>query len=67
LCQDSVLSAFFYNLVAPGDREVALFGNLVALFGNLVAGFEDLVAVFEREVAGFGKKVAPGDWGVQLF
>jgi hypothetical protein len=60
LCQDSVLSAFFYNLVAPGDREVALFGNLVA-------GFEDLVAVFEREVAGFGKKVAPGDWGVQLF
>jgi len=46
--------------VAPGDCEVALFGNLVA-------GFEDLVAVFEREVAGFGKKVAPGDWGVQFF
>ena len=46
--------------MAPGDREVALFGNLVA-------GFEDLVAVFEREVAGFGKKVAPGDWGVQFF
>jgi hypothetical protein len=47
------LSVLFYNLVAPGDREVALFGNLVALF--------------EREVAGFGKKVAPGDRGVQFF
>ena len=39
------MSVYFYNLVAPGNREVAGFENLVAPGNCEAPGFENSVAV----------------------